>query len=354
MSRLSINKLSITSGAWPIGVAALGIFFAGCVVPPDRKPAELAWPFPSGKPRIEYIRTFCCSDDLKRSGPQAFLNSLIRTVAGRLSMSKPYGITADHEGRVYVTDTGLQAVWVFDEKTRQVSFLGEGRLQTPIGVAVDKAGNIFVSDTGTQRVYIFSRDGKLIRALGQKGELGNPSGLAIDHASNYLYVASVKHHKIRVYDSGDGRFLFDIGEQGSDGGQFNFPTNLSVRHGKLYVTDTGNFRVQLFDINGKFLKVLGRAEGALGIFGLPKGIGVDSTGHIYVADAAFNSLRVLTEERELLVVGSKGIDPGSFRLPAGLYVDEKDRIYVVDQYNRRVQVFQYLSEKHSPIVAKRR
>jgi DNA-binding beta-propeller fold protein YncE len=261
-------------------------------------------------------------------------------------MSKPYGITTDKEGRIYVTDTGLQTVWVFDEKSSKVSFLGTGRLRTPIGVAVDNTGNVFVSDTGTQRVYTFSRDGKLVMALGQKNELGNPSGLVIDLATNRLYVASVKLHKVMVYDANDGRFLFDIGEQGSGRGQFNFPTHLFIRHGKLYVTDTGNFRVQLFDINGNFLKILGRLPGTLGIFGLPKGIGVDSTGHIYVADAAFNNLRVLTEERQLLVVGSKGTGPGFFRLPAGLYVDQEDRIYVADQYNRRIQIFQYLNGRH--------
>jgi len=70
---------------------------------------------------------------------------------------------------------------------------------------------------------------------------------------------------------------------------------------------------------------------------------VDSEGHIYVADAAFDNFQIFDQEgRLLLFVGQAGSGPGQFHLPAGLYIDEEDRIYVVDQFNRRVQVFQYL------------
>ncbi len=328
------------------------LIVAGCATAPKEQISEIVWPLPPEEPRIKYLRAFCCSDDFGKRGTAALLEALFGTT-GSLRMSKPYGITTDQEGRVYVTDTGLRAVWVFDEKVKKISFVGVGMLRTPIGVAVDPKGKIFVSDARAQRVYAFDQNGKLMMALGQKDDLGNPSGLAIDPAKNRLYVANAKLHKIKVYDTNDGRFLFEFGERGPEEGQFNFPTNLAIRHGKLYVTDTGNFRVQVFDLDGKFLKAFGQVGDAFGQFARPKGIGVDSEGHIYVADAAFDNFQIFDEEgRLLLFVGSKGTGPGFFWIPAGLHVDEEDRIYVADQYNHRVQVFQYLGEKHKARVAK--
>ena len=83
-----------------------------------------------------------------------------------------------------------------------------------------------------------------------------------------------------------------------------------------------------------------------GTFSRPKGIGIDSDGHVYVVDAAFNNFQIFDETGQLLLfIGGEGNAPGQFQLPAGMYVDEKDRIYVVDSFNFRVQVFQYLSDR---------
>lgn len=319
--------------------------FAGCAPKVVEKPADLLWPLPPEEPRIKFIQAYCCFNHFGKSGREAFLESLFGTT-GSLQMSKPYGITTDKDGKVYVTDTGLRTVWVFDEKSKKVSFLGAGALRTPIGVAVDAKGKVFVSDARAQRVYAFDQAGKQVMTLGHKNDLGNPSGLAIDFATNRLYVANAKLHKIKVFDTTDGKFLFDIGNRGSDDGRLNFPTNIFIRNAKLYVADTGNFRVQIFDLDGKFLKNFGKAGDTFGQFARPKGVGTDSDGHIYITDAAFDNFQIFNEEGQLLLfVGSKGTGPGFFWLPSGLYIDEKDRVYVADQYNHRVQVFQYLGQK---------
>ena len=329
---------------WCLSVVLLA---ASCATKAPEKKEDLVWPLPPEQPRVRFLRTYCCLEDLgAKSGTDAFLAALFGA-GGNLRMSKPYGITTDKDGKVYVTDTGFRTVWVFDEKGKKVSFLGAGTLRTPIGVAVDAKGKIFVSDSAAQRVYAFDEKGKAVMILGQaqKDELGNPSGLAIDLATNRLYVANAKLHHIKVYDTDSGKFLFDIGGRGTDKGRLNFPTNIFIRHGKLYVSDTGNFRIQLFDLDGKFIKAFGQVGDRYGEFARPKGIGADSEGHIYVTDAAFDNFQIFDEQgRLLLFVGSKGTDDGYFWIPAGLHVDEKDRIYVADQYNNRIQIFQYLSE----------
>jgi DNA-binding beta-propeller fold protein YncE len=94
------------------------------------------------------------------------------------------------------------------------------------------------------------------------------------------------------------------------------------------------------------LRKFGRLGDQAGDFSRPKGIGVDSEGHVYVADAAFDNFQVFDENGQLLLfIGGAGVEPGYFEVPAGVFVDENDRVYVVDSLSSRVQVFQYLSEK---------
>ena len=117
-----------------------------------------------------------------------------------------------------------------------------------------------------------------------------------------------------------------------------------------------NFRIQIFDQDGAFLYDFGIAGDGPGTFSKPRGIGVDSEGHIYVADAKFDNVQILDSTgRLLLYFGTSGLQPGEFYLPAGLAIDSKDRIYVADSFNQRIQVFQYLrdisrSEAEEPIV----
>jgi DNA-binding beta-propeller fold protein YncE len=87
---------------------------------------------------------------------------------------------------------------------------------------------------------------------------------------------------------------------------------------------------------------MGDVPGALA---RPRGVAVDSEGHVYVSDAAFDNIQIFDGLGNLLLYfGALGGGPGQFNLPAGLYVDAEDRLYVADSFNRRVQIFQYLAE----------
>ena len=82
-----------------------------------------------------------------------------------------------------------------------------------------------------------------------------------------------------------------------------------------------------------------------GYFGQPKGIAVDSEDHVYVVDAHFETVQIFDSDGNLLLdFGSEGRDDGQFWLPAGIFIDVRNRIWSADSYNRRVAVFQYLSE----------
>lgn len=313
----------------------------------------LAWPLPPEAPRVRYVATYRGVDDFKPvKKPSRFARLVLGDAdpSARPSdvMMKPYGVAVGPDGRVFVTDTAARRVFSFDPDHRSVAFVGEGRtgrLSKPIGVAVDRRGTVFVADATLKRVFGYRPDGEMLIAIGHDGELESASGLAIDREADRLYVADAARHCILAYSTHDGALLNTIGHRGAEPGEFNFPTNLTVdAKGTLYVADTMNFRIQLFDREGHVVRSFGELGDGFGQMNRPKGVAVDSEGHIYVADASFNNFQIFDQEGQLLLfVGRGGSRTGEFSLPAGIFIDEKDHIYVADQGNARVQVFEYLA-----------
>ncbi len=311
----------------------------------------MVWPAPPETPRIRYIATYTGAEDFKRKKSGSWKTFLFgkEETAPQFpdSLVKPYGVAVAEDGRLYVTDTASRRVFVFDGERKALSFIGErgsGALSKPTGIAVDPKGRIFVADATLNRVFGYAPDGSLAMAVGREGEFENPAGLAIDGRRGLLYVADSTRHQIHCYSIADGSKVRTIGRRGGEQGEFNFPTNLAVdRRGRLYVADTLNFRIQIFEADGSFQGVFGTLGDTPGSLNRPKGIGVDGEGHIYVADTSFNNFQIFDDAGQLLLfVGAAGKGPGEFFLPAGLNVDSRDRIYIVDQGNARVQVFQYL------------
>lgn len=335
-----------------LGLALAGL--SGCAAEPPKKKdySGLVWPLAPEQPRIRYVAEYHGQSDL---GVKDELKaSLLGEEQAGLALEKPYGVTASADGKlIYVTDTKLHAVVVFDLEKKEVRPLktdAQGAMYNPLEIRLDRQGRIFVTDSERKEVLVLSPEGKTLMALGKKEEIGRPTGLALDEARNRLYVADTIKHRIVVYDLA-GKHLFTFGERGSEAGQLNYPVNLAVdREGKLLVSDTGNFRVQVFDGEGKFLSGFGRLGDTYGAFSRPKGIAVDSDNNIYVVDGAFNNFQIFNREGKILLfVGAMGREPGMFWLPTGIFVDRMDRIYVTDSVNARIQVFQYLKEKGAAI-----
>ncbi len=335
-----------------LGVALAGL--SGCASEPAKKKdySGLVWPSPPEQPRIRFVAEYSGQKDL---GVKDELKAaLLGEEPAGLALQKPYGVAASADGKlIYVTDTKLRAIVVFDLEKKEVRPFrtdAQGAMYSPLEIRLDKQGRFFVSDSERKEVLVLSPEGKTLMALGKNEEIGRPTGLALDEARNRLYVADTNKHRVLVYDLA-GKHLLTFGERGSEPGQLNYPVNLAVdRDGQLLVTDTGNFRVQIFDGEGKFLNTFGQLGDSYGSFSRPKGVALDSDSNVYVVDAAFNNFQIFNREGKILLfVGATGHEPGTFWLPAGMFVDGMDRIYVVDSTNARIQVFQYLKEKGESI-----
>ena len=272
---------------------------------------------------------------------------------------------------------------------------GDGQFQDPRDVAVDKEGNVYVVDSGNHRIQKFDAHGHFLAQWGGQGngpgQFREPWGIAVADDGS-VYVADTWNHRIQKFDS-EGRFLLQWGTYGATegtlgaAGVFWGPRDVAIdAEGNVYVTDTGNKRVQKFDPKGKFLGQWGGGGVLDGQMDEPVGIAIDEKGNIYIADTwnqrvqkfdkDFNFLtkwpirgwygqsvvnkpylaakggrvyvtdpegyRVLVFDQEgkfLATFGEYGYDASSFALPIGIALDAEGNIYVVDSANHRVMKF---------------
>jgi DNA-binding beta-propeller fold protein YncE len=343
-------------GRAPFLSAICCLLFAACLLPacatiaPSKPRVERYWPLPPDPPRVAYVRSFSQPNDVGRK--RTWLLITFRFLFGEREapyMLRPYAVTTDDRGWVYVTDTGLQTVHIYDfpgKNYDQVFWIERGisRLISPVGVAVDEERNLYVSDSQLNRIFVYeTKKFRLVRTIGQPGQFERLGGLAFSPKNKLIYAVDAGAHRIAVFNH-DGKEVFSFGKRGEGDGEFNFPSHITIdREGLVYITDSMNFRIQILDEEGKFISKFGRLGNTLGTFSKPKGIAVDSDGHIYVVDGIYDTVQIFDREGRLLMhFGEAGEREGDFWLPNGIVIDRRNRIYVSDTYNQRVQVFQFL------------
>ena len=179
------------------------------------------------------------------------------------------------------------------------------------------------------------------------GQFVAPRSLAVG-PDGLIYVADSGNHRIQVFDQ-EGKFLLKWGGEGSGPGQFNEPWGIAVSpEGEVFVADTWNHRIQVFRPTGQFLREFGTfanvQQGDVqfepGKFWGPRGLAFDPAGNLYVADTGNKRIQKLTPGGQFLQTwGGGGIIPGSFEEPTGVDVNAQGNIYVADTWNRRIQKF---------------
>jgi DNA-binding beta-propeller fold protein YncE len=268
-------------------------------------------------------------------------------------MIGPYGIAVDSKGMVYVADQRVGAVFVFNTQTRDVELIRNGfeaHFGWINGVAVDDDDRLFVSDGKMHKVLIFNAKHELENQI--TTGLVDPVGLAIDTENRFLYVVDTQQDQVIVYDADTLKLLRRIGTGGKNHfltspGDFAAPQGIAVdSDNNVYVTDTLNNRVEIFDADGNFITEFGKHGDGPGYFARPKGIAVDGDGHIWVADEMQDRLQVFNRDGQLLTyIGmGHGEMPGQFKSLIGVAIDKNNHVYTTEQEPGRLQVFRYVTD----------
>jgi uncharacterized protein (TIGR03663 family) len=270
-------------------------------------------------------------------------------------------VIVDAEGRLYAADEFNNRVVIFNADgtvAGEVSGVGEALpLNRPNGVALIDAG-LSVADTWNYRIAKFGLDGtqaNLLNSWGTPYQAGaaaevmpadgfwGPRDVAIDADGN-VYVSDTGNKRVRVYDA-DGVYLRDIGSAGAELGQLDEPAGLAISaDGRLFVADTWNRRVSVFGLDGTPLYTF-PVRGWYEDQGNRPYLAVDSARNIiYVGDP--DAGRVLVYDLQGNCVGSFGQptdgvgDFSQFNVVSGIWVDADGAVYVADSGANRVLKFE--------------
>ena len=292
-------------------------------------------------------------------------------------LQNPMGVAVGQDGRVYVTETGGERmIHVYNRLGQEVGSFAppdtEATGRVPVYVAVSPKGDVYVSDRGAAAIFIFSPDGiPQGQVTPPEGfEDWHPLGLTFDQAGN-LYVTDVTPGKHRVLVLGlapagtmridpvlehalpAGNLKLSFGSQGEEEGQFWFPNGIAVdSQGRIYVADSNNGRMQVFDKDGKFLFKISRGMSP-GDLSIPRGIAVDSENRLLIADTSRGAVQAYgisksagsdKKSTPLQFLGAFSASVGDgvfFQFPNGLALDGYGQIYIADRANNRVQIWKY-------------
>ncbi len=198
---------------------------------------------------------------------------------------------------------------------------------------------LLISSATITNAYASTFMSKFGKPGSEDGQLNGPAAIAVD-SSGRIYVTDSFNDRVEVFDS-SGDFLFKFGTYGAGNAHFSYPNGIAVdSSGKIYVTDYNNDRVQVFDSSGKFLFKFGTRGTGDGQFGRASGIAVDSSGKIYVLDSFNFRIQVFNSTGVFLAkFGTYGTGNGQFYYPNGIAIDSSGKIYVADRSNNNIQVF---------------
>jgi DNA-binding beta-propeller fold protein YncE len=176
------------------------------------------------------------------------------------------------------------------------------------------------------------------------GQFNGPYLDAVDPATGDVYVTDTGNSRVEKFDS-SGDYISQFGSLGLDGnGEFEYPHGVAVdpSSGDVYVDDNSTQAVQKFDSSGKYLSQFGSFGGGNGQFGFPEGLAVDSkTGDVYVVDQENDRVEKFDSSGNYLSqFGNFGSGNGQFNFPIGVAVESSTGdVYVTDARNERVEKF---------------
>ena len=200
------------------------------------------------------------------------------------------------------------------------------------GVTFYDQEHILVSDYSNNNIKMFTIQGRHVCTMDRGSTTFKPYGITIS-PDGHIYVCDSVNCCVCVFDV-NGKFLFSFGSRGSGGECFVWCRDLCfASDGFLYITDVDNSRICVYNEDGKFIRKFTTTC-------KPWCIDATDCGHLIVSSFGYNIVMIYTTGGDLVrVFGKLGSELGQFDSPTGVSVDSDGLIYIADRGNNRIQVF---------------
>jgi DNA-binding beta-propeller fold protein YncE len=263
------------------------------------------------------------------------------------SFNSPRGIAFDpSDGAIYVANTGEHRIEVFSKTGRALSRFvhqvtrPDGTIAdgSPCALAFDRAGRLLVADQLASYVDVLDRRGHPVTRLAIPA--GHVNALAVG-PDGTIYVGTnsevSKVYRFRANYAPDGSW----GEEGTEPGHLFGVNALAVVGDTAIAVVCGrtDLAVQIFTLDGTYLRGFGRHDVGEGNVSLPSGVVATADGRIWVADEIRESIQVFDKDGSFIAkTGEQGVAPGEFGHPSSLTSNGRGLIALTDRGFGRVQV----------------
>ena len=324
--------------AWPrvLSYVGLAILLAGCATTQkkDKGPKYVFFPPAPDAPRLQYLTSYNSDRDMRSGGKDSFITFLTGKQPDYTPILKPYG-GATLPGHLYVCDSVGGLVLSLDlaaGRIRAIAPKGPAALKMPLNMAAGSNGWLYIVDGGREQLVIIDEHENLVDTIGEKGK-SKPRDVAL--TADRIYLSDVLSNCVHVLDKRGRTPLFDIPrpEDSTNADHKLYqPINIALdSQGRLYVSDFGAYRVQVYDPDGKYLHSIGKYGDNFGEFARNKGVAVDRENRVYVVDAAGELVQLFDETGRLLMwFGEPSSSRVGLELPAKVVLDYDN----VDYYKR--------------------
>ncbi|WP_242157531.1 6-bladed beta-propeller [Aestuariivivens sediminis] len=291
----------------------------------EAEPFRMFYPRPPDTARLQFLTKFDSSLDFgkKRS---SFMSKIVGEEAP-LSIGKPYGVEIKNS-KIFVCDLAgrIDVIDLVAENIRHFTPMGQGKLLAPVNMAIDDQDNMFIVDIRAKVIKTFNKNGSFTGAIGGD-ELVKPSD--VDLMNNKLYVCDTDNNRINIYDKNSGAHLSYIPKAEPKTEEWLFkPTNICVTDSEIHVSDTGANCVKTYTLDGQYVRKTGSYGTKVGQFARTKGISVDKENNLYVVDGAYQNVQIFNDKGETLMAfgAMKGLIGGMI-LPTSITVDYDNMDY---------------------------
>jgi len=184
----------------------------------------------------------------------------------------------------------------------------------------------------------------LVKSWGEKGtepgQFNEPTGIAV--TNDEIFVSDSRNKRVQVFDF-DGNFKRILGNGDLSEGQLTRPMNLTITNNVLYVADYFNDQINVYALNGTYKRSIGESGSNDGQFSAPGGVAVADNGDVFVADFYNQRAQQLRADGQFVrqwgVTGQIGVFDGKMNYPTDVAIGKDNTLYIADGYNDRILAY---------------